>query len=77
MQRGFPKSVVTLPRHRASLWLAASHGRRVPRTDEPLAAIDEPEIELEVEFVGLTEEEQRKALEAFPGGKRFTLAHSH
>jgi hypothetical protein len=41
-------------------------GDRVP-------AIDAPESELDVTFVGLTDEEQRAALAAFPGGRRFRL----
>jgi hypothetical protein len=67
------------PNHpkRPSLWLAAAHGRRLPRTHELLAAIDEPETPLEVEFEGLTEAEQEAALKGFPGGKRFRLAHRH
>jgi hypothetical protein len=44
------------------LWLAAAHGRRLPR---------------KVEFEGLTEDEQRAALEGFPGGRRFRLATVH
>lgn len=74
MDRHLPKSTLTLPRRPASLWLAASHGHTLPRTHEALAAIDEPETELRVEFVGLTESQQRAALQAFPGGRRFTLA---
>lgn len=77
MERRLPISTLNLPKRASALWLAASHGRRLPRTHEPLAAIDEPETELEVEFEGLTEAEQRRALEGFPGGRRFTLAHRH
>ena len=58
------------------LWLAAAHGRRLPRNDEIIAPPDEPEAIIEVEFEGLTEDEQRAALEGFPGGRRFRLANS-
>lgn len=61
----------TLPR----LWLAAAHGVRLAHSDEVIAAADEPETVLEVEFEGLTDEEQRRALAGFPGGRRFRLAH--
>jgi hypothetical protein len=77
MERRLPHSTLNLPKRGSPLWLAASHGRRLPRTHELLAAIDEPEIKLEVQFEGLTEAEQRRALKGFPGGKRFTLAHRH
>lgn len=56
------------------LWLAAAHGRRLTRTEEMISPLDEPESVLEIEFEGLTEAEQRAALEAFPGGRRFRLA---
>jgi hypothetical protein len=39
--------------------------------------IDDEETPLEVEFVGLSESEQRRALAAFPGGKRFHLVSAH
>lgn len=55
-------------------WLAAAHGRRLVHGDEMIAPADEPEAMLEVEFEGLTEAEQRAALAAFPGGRRFRLA---
>ena len=35
---------------------------------------DAPEPQLVVEFVGITEDQQRAAINAFPGGKRFVLA---
>jgi hypothetical protein len=35
---------------------------------------DAPEPPLVVEFVGITEAQQRAAIGAFPGGKRFVLA---
>lgn len=64
------------PRPTPRLWLASSHGVRLPRNDEVIAPPDEPEAILEIEFVGLSEAEQRAALEAFPGGRRFRLATS-
>lgn len=73
MERQKPVSV---PKHRyvPRLWLASSHGMRLPRTHEIIAAVEEPETIIEVEFEGLTEAEQRAALDAFPGGRRFRLA---
>jgi hypothetical protein len=51
--------------------------RLVARDGKPVVdrvpAIDAPETKLFVSFRGITEEEQRAALEAFPGGKRFVL----
>ncbi len=38
-----------------------------------LPSIDAPEEILVVSFVGLTEAEQRAALAAYPGGRRFRL----
>ena len=55
---------------RPQLWLAVRDGERLT---EPVNPVGEPEVPLEVEFVGLTEAEQMRALAAFPGGKRFTL----
>lgn len=57
------------------LWLATANGVRLAHGDEMIAAADEPESVLEVEFEGLTEEEQRRAISGFPGGRRFRLAH--
>lgn len=58
----------------APLWLAASEGRRLARPAGPVIAdIDAPEAPMEIEFLGLTEAEQRAALAAFPGGRRFVL----
>lgn len=55
------------------LWLAAVDGLRTPR-HPAIAPVDEPETPLTVEFEGLTLDEQRAALAAFPGGRRFQLA---
>lgn len=57
---------------RAKSWLAAAHDARL-RPTNPIAPIDAPELPMAVSFVGLTELEQRAALAAFPGGKRFVL----
>ncbi|RUT31216.1 hypothetical protein EMQ25_10155 [Arsenicitalea aurantiaca] len=40
---------------------------------EKIAPMGAPETILEVEFVGLTPEEQLKAIQGFPGGQRFSL----
>ncbi|HEV7276960.1 MAG TPA: hypothetical protein VGN80_11785 [Devosiaceae bacterium] len=56
--------------------MAAVNGRLTgPQT--PIAPIDQPETPLTVEFEGLTPEEQRAAIAAFPGGKRFQLAQGN
>ena len=65
------QSVPAFPRPR--LWLAAHAGRRLPGPLDDVAPIGRPERPIEVEFVGLTEAEQRAALAAFPGGRRFVL----
>ncbi|HHY50845.1 MAG TPA: hypothetical protein GYA10_14005 [Alphaproteobacteria bacterium] len=58
---------------RSRLWLAAVDGVARWPSREPVSPIDGPEAPLEVEFEGLTDEEQRRALAAFPGGRRFVL----
>ena len=58
---------------RQRLWLAADHGVRLPPPRERIAPIDMPEVPLEIEFEGLSLEEQRAALSGFPGGRRFVL----
>lgn len=62
---------------RPRLWLAAVQGTRRPHPQEPVLPIDQPEAVLEVEFVGLTDAEQRRALAGFPGGRRFVLKQRH
>lgn len=57
---------------RARLWLAALRDRRLQPTTE-IAPIDAPELPMTISFEGLSEAEQRAALAAFPGGKRFML----
>jgi len=56
----------------ARLWVAASHGTRraAPIQIAPAGA---PELPMVVSFEGLTPDEQRAALAAFPGGRRFVL----
>ena len=60
-----------------------SRGRFLPpllRPDQPssylawIGRADAPEPPLVVEFVGITEDQQRAAISGFPGGKRFVLA---
>lgn len=53
------------------LYLAAKDGKRPPSGQIPMP--ETPEDVLDVTFVGITEAEQRAALAAFPGGKRFRL----
>ena len=50
------------PRERPSVYLNS------------IGRADAPEPPLVVEFVGITEDQQRAAIRAFPGGKRFVLA---
>lgn len=57
---------------RAKLWLAASQDEPQQPTS-PIAPITAPELPMTISFEGLTEAEQRAALAAFPGGKRFIL----
>jgi hypothetical protein len=56
---------------RAKSWLAAAHERLRPT--HPVAPIDAPELPMAISFEGLTKAEQRAALAAFPGGRRFVL----
>ncbi len=51
------------------LRLVVRDGRRIDRVPASTA----PEATLYVSFTGLTEAEQRSALAAFPGGRRFRL----
>jgi len=48
-------------------------GRALSRPAEAIHPVGEPETPLEVEFIGITEAEQRAALAGFPGGRRFIL----
>jgi hypothetical protein len=58
---------------RPRLWLATDDGVRLSPPRECIAPVDMPEVPLEIEFEGLTLEEQRAALAGFPGGRRFVL----
>jgi hypothetical protein len=69
-QRSHPIDSTT---RRPRLWLAACEGVRLPAPRADIAPIDRPELPLEIEFEGLTLQEQRAALAAFPGGRRFIL----
>lgn len=75
MNRQRPDTLSMRVAHRRPLWLAATDRPRLPPRHERLEVgdIDGPETPLPVEFVGLTEAEQRAALAAFPGGRRFIL----
>jgi hypothetical protein len=53
------------------LSLAAAR-RRAPRPLK-IAPASEPELPLAIEFVGISTEQQLKALSGWPGAKRFSL----
>lgn len=72
MDRRAHRLTSTAASRRAKQWLAAIHDERL-RPSHPVAPIDAPELPMAVSFEGLTEAEQRAALAAFPGGKRFVL----
>jgi hypothetical protein len=61
-----------LASQRAREWLAAANDM-VPRSTLRLAPIDQPELPMAIYFEGISLAEQRAALAAFPGGKRFVL----
>ena len=63
----------TLPSRRPTLRVIAARGEGVSRPSEPF---DAPEQTMAVTFEGLSETQQRAALAAFPGGRRFQLATS-
>lgn len=56
--------------HATRLWLAATNGRR---RGPMISPVDRPELPMVVVFEGLSSDEQRRALDGFPGGKRFVL----
>lgn len=68
-----PSRKLRTHRRTPRLWLATRNGRYLPDPVDDVAPIDEPERQLEVEFVGLTDAEQARALAGFPGGRRFVL----
>ena len=61
---------------KSRLWLASVNGRAQPFPPSSPTGADRilPERVLIVQFEGLTDAEQRSALAAFPGGRRFVLA---
>jgi hypothetical protein len=75
MQKHSPHPSPDPPPAHAPLWLAASGGQRRQRpVSDVVGDIHAPETPMEIEFFGLNEAEQRMALAAFPGGRRFVLA---
>jgi hypothetical protein len=64
---------MTFPIRRPALRVIAARGEGFPGRLEPLGAPEQPMV---VSFEGLTETQQRAALAAFPGGRRFRLANS-
>jgi hypothetical protein len=60
--------------HRPSLRLAASRGRRLYPSCLALGPTNAAELPMEVQFEGLSDAEQQRALASFPGGRRFVLA---
>lgn len=72
MAQRLPSDIVV--RYRPLLWLAAVDGRRLSHPfGSVVAPIGAPETPLEIEFEGISEAQQRTALAAFPGGRRFVL----
>jgi hypothetical protein len=61
----------------ASALLVALHDLRAPNSRQDpvflVARLSDPEPLASVEFVGLSADEQRKALASFPGGARFRV----
>jgi len=72
MERNVQRLTTPNASRRARLWLAAVNGSQLQRPE--IAPIDGPELPMAIRFEGLSENEQRAALAAFPGGKRFVLA---
>lgn len=72
MERNVQRRLLSVPGQRPGLWLAATDGHRMERP--AVAPIGGPEAPMAVRFEGLTDAQQRAALAAFPGGKRFVLA---
>jgi len=61
-----------LASRRARDWLAAANDMQ-PRSTLALAPVGTAEIPMAIRFEGISLDEQRAALAAFPGGKRFML----
>lgn len=70
MQRQ-PITTVPTPGKRPALRLATERGRRLHQLE--IAPIDSPELPMTIRFEGITPAQQRAALAAFPGGRRFIL----
>ena len=54
-------------------WLSSGNVVQLEDRSERVAPLSEDEAPIEIEFVGLNEDEQLAALAAFPGGRRFVL----
>ena len=64
------------PLAHAPLWLADAESRVLKRPAcDMICPLEGPELEMEIEFFGITEAELPAALAAFPGGRRFVLKH--
>jgi hypothetical protein len=61
---------MTIPTGRPALRIVAVRGEARPGGSEPFGAPEQP---MAITFEGLTETQQRAALAAFPGGRRFQL----
>lgn len=70
MEQRFKTTTVAASKHSARLWLAAASGRSKRPS---VAPADRPELPMVVAFEGLSDEEQRRAVSGFPGGRRFVL----
>jgi hypothetical protein len=70
--RRFTRLTSPLASRRAREFLAAANDM-TPRSLLKLAPVDQPEVPMAISFEGLSPDEQRAALAAFPGGKRFVL----
>lgn len=70
--RRFTRLTSPLASRRARDLLAAANDM-TPRSSLRLARADQPEVPMSIRFEGISLAEQRAALAAFPGGKRFVL----
>lgn len=71
MAERLPRNIPVHPLPRP--WLATVDGAPRPAPAGRVNPVDQPETLLEIEFAGLSLDEQRAALAAFPGGRRFVL----
>jgi hypothetical protein len=59
----------------SAIILSLARARRASEAaSRVVSPLDAPEVPLVVEFVGLSEDQQRRALAGWPGGQRFRLA---